>query len=249
MTQSFKDLFSAQSVDYARYRPRYPAALFDFLAVSSPSRDLAWDCGTGSGQAALELADRFTQVIATDPAESQLSKASPHPHVDYRVAPAEKCGLADASVDCITVAQAFHWFRRDEFFAEVRRVLRPRGVLALWSYNLCRITPEVDALVLRLYRDILGPFWEKELALVEEGYASVTLTLPEIPAPRLEMTAVWSVEHLIGYLGTWSALQACIRKSGSNPLTELEPQLRGAWGPAANRTVSWGLSVRICRND
>ena len=249
MPSNFKDLFSAQSVDYARYRPVYPSALFDYLATTAPSRGVAWDCGTGNGQAAIALAERFDRVAATDVSDKQIGKAAPHPRISYRIAPAETSGLADSSIDCITVAQAFHWFRQEDFFTEVRRVLRSGGILAIWSYNLCRITPEVDAEVLHLYRDLLGPWWEKERALVEEGYASVTLPLQELPAPRFKMSADWTVDHLIGYLGTWSALQSCISKGGYNPLIEMEPLLRNAWGADPARTVSWELSLRICRKD
>src|SRR5438552_1354663 len=141
---TFKDLFSTQSADYARYRPSYPPALFSWLASVAPGRALAVDVATGSGQAALALAAHFAQVVA-----------------------------ADASADLLTAAQAFHWFRPDAFFADAARVLRPGGVLAVWSYGLTRITPAVDALVQHLYGDVLGSYWEPERRLVEEGYASV----------------------------------------------------------------------------
>ena len=101
---SFKDHFSAQATDYARFRPDYPAGLFAWLAGIAPMRDTAWDCGTGSGQAAVGLAAHFRHVIATDPSRRQPDHAEPHPRVEYRQASAEVSLLDTASVDLVTVA-------------------------------------------------------------------------------------------------------------------------------------------------
>src|SRR5262245_26273424 len=139
---SFKDHFSTQAGEYMLYRPRYPRALFEFLASIAPARDRAWDCGTGNGQAATALAEFFAEVVATDPSASQLVHARRHPKVRYLEAAAEQCPLADESVDLVTVAQAVHWFDLTKFYAEVRRVGRAGGVLAVWSYGLAKISPE-----------------------------------------------------------------------------------------------------------
>ncbi|MEK7716601.1 MAG: SAM-dependent methyltransferase, partial [Pseudomonadota bacterium] len=69
---TFKDHFSQHAGDYARYRPDYPEALFAFLTKSVTQHELAWDCGTGNGQAALGLAGHFDRVIATDPSQTQI---------------------------------------------------------------------------------------------------------------------------------------------------------------------------------
>lgn len=244
---SFKDLFSAHSADYARYRPRYPDSLFDFLAGAAPSRELAWDCGTGNGQAAVQLGHRFQCVWATDPSASQLASAEPHPRVEYRPGSAEHCALPSASAGLVTAAQAFHWFKADAFFEEARRVLHPGGILAFWCYELARITPEIDAIVLRLYSDILGPSWESERKLVEEGYRSVELPMPALATPRFRMTASWELGHLVGYLGTWSALQIYCKRHGRNPIEFVFADLQRAWGPEASRQVEWELSVRAGR--
>jgi SAM-dependent methyltransferase len=243
----FKDLFSRQSSDYARFRPSYPPALFELLAGKSPRRSLAWDCGTGNGQAAVELAGHFERVVATDPAQKQLERAKPHPGVTYLRASAESSGLEDSTVDLVTAAQAFHWFNQEEFFREVRRVASPGGLLAFWCYGLARISPEVDAVVSRLYAGTLGPYWEQERTLVDEGYRSVKLPFQELPAPRLEMRADWSLEHLLGYLGTWSALQAFVARQGRDPREAIREELKVAWGPEPVRRVSWELGLRMAR--
>jgi SAM-dependent methyltransferase len=244
---AFKDLFSTQSGDYARYRPSYPADLFTWLAASAPGRACAVDVATGSGQAALGLAPHFDRVIAVDASAAQLAHAPARANVTYRVAPAEATGVDDHSVDLLAAAQAFHWFRQDQFFAEVDRVLRPGGLLAVWCYGFARITPAVDALVHHLYGDILGPYWEPERRLVEEGYASVAFPFTPLDPPPFETALDWSLPDLLGYLRTWSALRAYARAHNVDPLLALEPEFARAWGNAGPRTARWSLSVRAVR--
>jgi SAM-dependent methyltransferase len=255
MASSFKDLFSGHAGDYSTYRPHYPAALFDGLAALAPARALAWDCGTGNGQAAVELSRRFAHVVATDPSEQQLRAAPSVENIDYRIAPAEASGLADRSADLVTVAQALHWFRFDDFFAEVRRVARPGALLAVWSYNLMSASPAVDAVVQRLYSEIVGPYWQPERRHVEDGYGSIAFPFNELveralpQAQRAAMTAMtarWPLTHLFGYLQTWSAVRDYQKATGVDPVSAIGEALLAAWGdPAEARTVTWPLTLRI----
>jgi SAM-dependent methyltransferase len=245
---SFKDLFSDRPDAYARYRPSYPAALFAWLAAQAPSAKLAVDVGTGSGQGAVALAERFDRVLGLDPSEAQLRNARAHPRVEYRVARAEQLAADDASADLIFVAQALHWFDHDAFFAEVRRVLVPGGVLAVSCYQLTEITPDVDAVVMDLYEGHLGPYWEPERKLVETGYRTIGFPFRELDVPAFEMRMAWSVEDLIGYLGTWSPLKRFRHDRGFDPLEATIPRLRAAWGTAAEREVVWPFTVRAFRS-
>lgn len=249
--EEFRDLFSTQASDYARYRPHYPAALFRHLSKLSAGHGLAWDCGTGSGQAAVALAPYFAKVIATDPSEKQLAEAVAHEKVEYRRAPAEDSGLPSGSVDLITVAQAFHWFRQKDFFAECFRVAKPGCLLAVWCYELAEITPEIDDVVMILYGDILGPFWEKERRLVEEGYRNERFPFEELPpeqVPVTSMGAEWNLADLVGYLGTWSALQRYRKEKGEDPRGTIIPSLQRAWGDQSQpKAVTWPLSLRLFR--
>lgn len=245
---TFRDLFSAQAGDYARFRPRYPRALFQHLSEAAPGHELAWDCGTGNGQAAVALAPFFQKVIATDPSASQLAQATTQPKVEYRKARAEESGLEDASTDLITVAQAFHWFDQPRFFREVKRVSKPGGLLAVWCYELCTISPPVDAAVMELYREILGPYWDEGRRLVEEGYRNEKFPFEEITAPVATMGLSWNFADLVGYLGTWSALVKYRDAKGEDPRTLVMGELQKAWGDAgAEKTVTWPLSVRLFR--
>lgn len=245
---SFKDHFSAQAPDYARYRPAYPAELFAWLAAQAPARDAAWDCGTGSGQAALGLAPHFEHVIATDPSASQLDNAPPHPRVEYRTARAEASGLQAASVDLVTVAQAIHWFDLDRFFAEARRVLKPGGLLAVWTYTLLDIAPEIDTLVSDYYHNIIGPYWPPERRMVDDGYRSLPFPFEEIAAPAFEIRIEWTLQELLGYLRTWSATQRCLKARGIDPCLELAGRLEPLWPRSGKRrSVRWPLHLRAGR--
>jgi SAM-dependent methyltransferase len=245
---SFKDHFSKQAADYAKFRPRYPQELFDYLGSIAPSRHLAWDCGTGNGQAAVGLASVFDHVIATDASEKQIANAQSHEIVEYRVAPAENNGIGSETIDLIMVAQALHWFDLDRFYAEARRVLKPDGVLAASAYNLLHIEPAVDEVVNRYYHEVVGPFWPPERELVEQ-FANLSFPFHEIDAPKLEMAAHWNLHHLLGYLRTWSSTQRFIAAKGDDPLEQITDDLRSTWGePGQTRRVTWPLILRIGRN-
>ena len=241
----FKDHFSAQAADYAKFRPGYPRELFDYLGSIAPSRQLAWDCGTGNGQAAGGLALVFDRVIATDASDKQIANAQSHERVDYCVAPAENSGIKSATIDLIMIAQALHWFDLNRFYAEARRVLKPNGVLAASAYNLLHIEPAIDEVVSRYYYEVVGPFWPPERKLVEQ-FADLPFPFHEVDAPKLEMTAQWNLDHLLGYLQTWSSTQRFIAAKGSDPLEQIIDELRAAWGDSQQtRNVTWPLVLRI----
>jgi SAM-dependent methyltransferase len=244
----FKDHFSSQSSGYASFRPGYPAALFTYLASLTPDHDLAWDCATGSGQAARGLAEHYARVWATDASATQIEAAAPHPGVEYRVAPAEASGLPDRSADLVTVAQAAHWFDLPAFYAEVRRVLKPGGLLALWCYERLAIEPALDAVIEDFYAGLLGPWWPPERRLVEAGYRDLPFPFAELPAPAIPMTATWTLGQLLGYFSTWSALKAYRQSTGEDPLPALRDRLAAAWiSLDTAKTIKWPLSVRLGR--
>lgn len=250
-SSSFPDHFSASAAGYAAYRPGYPAALFEWLAGVAPRNGVAWDCGTGSGQAATALAEHVGLVVATDPSTPQLAHAVPHPRVRYAAMSAERSAIVSASVALITVAQALHWFDRRAFFAEALRVLVPRGVIAVWSYGVVGLRDEaLDALVRRFHAETVGPYWPPERRLVDEGYRDLTLPFDPIEAPAFAMEATWTLDQLAGYLSTWSAVQRARTATGDDPVPGLVESLRAAWGAAgASRRVEWPLTLLVGRAD
>lgn len=244
----FKDHFSGHAAGYARARPTYPDSLFDFLAGVPSGRAAAWDCGTGSGQAARSLATRFPAVIATDASAPQVRKAGRAGGILFAAAAAEKAPLRDASVDLVTVAQALHWFDLPAFFAEAARVARPGAALAAWCYGNNQVTPGVDRAWLRFYHDVVGPYWPPERMLVEEGYRSIAFPFPALPAPAFAMEADWDLAEFLDYLGTWSAAQYYRKAKGSDPLDEVRDEMAAAWGdPARKRRVAWPLTLKLMR--
>jgi SAM-dependent methyltransferase len=250
MTKSrFADHFSGIAARYADFRPTYPPALFAWLAALAPGHGLAWDCAAGSGQASLGLAAHFDRVVATDASAQQIAAARPHARIDYRVAPAESSGLAAASADLITVAQALHWFDLDRFYAEARRVLQPDGVIAVWTYGVLLLDdPRLDARVQAFYRDTVGPYWPPERHHVETGYRALPFPFPEITPPPLEMETRWTLPQLLGYLGSWSATARYAAARGSDPVAALAAELAPLWGEAEQaRAMAWPLSLRVGR--
>jgi len=247
---TFKDHFSRQAADYAKFRPGYPQELFAYLRGIAPSRQLAWDCGTGNGQAALALATVFDRVLATDASEKQISRAQSHKRLEYRVAPAENSAIDSETLDLIMVAQALHWFDLPRFYEDVPRVLKNNGVFAASAYKFFHITPEIDRLVNHRYYDkVVGPFWPPERALVEK-FEELPFPFSEIQTPSFEMIAQWNLEHLLGYLRSWSATQRFIAANKRDPLEAIADDLRAAWGdPGQIRKVVWPLILRVGINS
>jgi SAM-dependent methyltransferase len=244
--QNWKDHFSHASDDYRRWRPGYPAALFEWLASEAPSTELAWDCATGNGQAAVALAKCFGRVVATDASAAQIREAEACPGVEYLVAPAEKAPLEDASVDLVTVAQALHWFDIERFHAEARRVLKPGGLVAEWGYQLGLVSEAIDPIVLHFSAVTVGPYWPPERALVDAGYSDVAFPFHNIEAPDFAMTARWELDRFVAYLGTWSSVAGYRRAVGEDPLPALREELAPLWG-SGEREIRWPLLLRVGR--
>lgn len=249
MGQTFNDHFAAVATSYADFRPTYPAALFTWLAQIAPNRNLAWDCATGNGQAARDLAAHFNSVVATDASAAQIDAAMAHSRIEYRVAAAEASGLADATVDLISVAQALHWFDLNQFYAEVRRVLKPTGVLAVWTYGVFSVEDaRINDCTNAFYQDTVGPFWPSERIHVESGYRTLAFPFSEIQTPQFSMETAWTLAELLGYLRSWSATGRYIAAHAIDPVDTLAKELAPMWGDAQRtRRVSWPLSVRAGR--
>jgi SAM-dependent methyltransferase len=238
------DHFSVQAAAYKDFRPTYPAAFFDWLAHIAPSSALAWDCGCGNGQATADLARRFGRVIGTDLSRKQLDLAAPAVNVEYRCEAAEHSTIAAASVDLTLVAQALHWFDHASFYDEVRRVSKKDARLVALTYNLLQVTPAIDELIGQLYWETLRGYWPAGREHVENGYRDIPFPFKRLASPVFSLHADWSLHHLFGYFGSWSAIAAYRKKNGRDPLEPYRPAFQAAWGdPHSLKPIAWPLSI------
>ena len=237
-------LFSDKSDIYAKNRPLYPQAFFDWIKSHLNGTDLAWDCATGSGQAALGLADIFKQVEATDISENQLAQAFPVPNIRYTVSSAEKTAFNDHCFDMVNVAQALHWFDIPAFFGEVRRVLKPSGLFTVSCYSAHQVTPEIDQVVTRTVSDIIYPYWAANNQLCWNGYAAIDFPFTPLTTPRFAMTAQWDLNRLFGYIHSWSATRRCMEEIGESFFDDAYARVRNIWGdPKQTYTVTFPMTV------
>lgn len=245
---SFKDHFSGHAALYAKYRPDYPPELYAYLATLTPHCDIALDCATGNGQAAVGLARYFSKVVATDGSVQQLRNAQRAERVAYVANLAEQPAFRDASIDLVTAAQAAHWFDHERFYGQVRRVLRPRGALAIWTYGIASIAPEIDAVIADFYLNGVGEYWPPERRFVEAGYKNMPFPFREVAVPALQLKMQWDLDALMGYVSTWSAVQRYTKVNGTDPLVKLRERVEPVWNSGDKlRPVVWSLHLRVGR--
>lgn len=224
-----KDNFSRQAESYAKYRPAYPRGLFDYIISHVKQREAAWDCATGNGQSAIELSRYFEKVYATDSSQSQLDHAMKAANIFYSRQLAEQTSFADHSFDLVTVSQALHWFRFDEFYKEVRRLLRPGSWLAVWTYSLLKVSPAIDPIIEKYHFETLAAYWDPERRHVDQHYASIPFPFDEIKTPAFSIELYWSLDELEGYFHTWSVLQKFIAANHYNPVSKIIESIRPHW--------------------
>lgn len=240
-----KDNFSKQSDQYARFRPVYPQELIDYLISRTDSHDQCWDCGTGNGQLAVRLAETFEKIYATDISEKQLNNATPKFNIDYSLQPAEQTNFPDQSFDLITVAQAAHWFDFERFNSEVKRLLKPNGVIVLIGYGLVQLAEPMNTIVKNFYWNVTKPYWDPERNHIEEQYRTIPFPFEEIKdVPHFEMKKELTLEELTGYIGTWSAVQHYIKANGHSPIDQLQNDLKEVW-TAGRMEVSFPMFMRV----
>lgn len=225
-----KDNFSTKSNEYAKFRPNYPSDLFEYLKTLLSEKQNAWDCGSGNGQVAVELASIFKQVYATDISEQQLKNAFQKENITYSKQPAEDADFEDDSFDLICVAQAIHWFDFERFYSEVKRTLKPEGIIAVLGYGLFKSDKETEKVILELYNNITGPYWDHERKYLDENYTTIPFPFQEIKVPTFERRLVWSFDQLIGYLKTWSAVKHYEKENRENPVDLISGDLKKAFG-------------------
>lgn len=240
------EYFNVRSNDYKKYRPVYPKELFEFLADIAPANDLAWDCGCGTGQATAALSDYFDKVTGTDDSEGQIKNAIKKQNIIYKVISEETSGFKDNSVDLVTCAQSLHWLTLNKLYKEVKRVLKPGGIIAVWTYNLFRVNKEIDSLIDKFYFDIIYSYWPEQRKHVESKYKELDFPFNKRPAPQFSMEAEWNIDQLIGYLNTWTGVQNYIEFEAFNPLEFIEKELQTIWKKnKSKKKILWPLTLKV----
>ena len=240
--------FATEAAQYAHLRPTYPENLFAFLSTTAASRDVAWDCATGNGQAATHLARYFGRVMATDESAEMIAQAPRDPRIEYRVAEAEDSGIETDSVDLVTVASAIHWFDLSRFYEEVRRVVRPAGVVAAWTYYTPVFGNDIDAIIERLAQDVLADFWDERLHYVVDEFHDLPFPFEPIEAPPFRTDMGWDMDDLLGYFETWSSSVKYREVNHERPTKQIEDKLARAWGdPEQKRDLHVPLYMRLGR--
>jgi len=239
-----KDNFSAQAKDYSKFRPTYPQKMIDHIVSFVTNKGTALDVATGNGQLAMELSKHFEQVYATDMSQKQIDNAQKADNIIYKVEAAEKTNFEDGQFDLITVAQAIHWFDFDAFYKEVRRLLKPGGVIAVLGYGLFHTNEHSHKILSNFYHDIIGPYWDPERRYLDENYGTIPFPFEEFEAEKFEGNFEWSFEQLTGYLETWSAVQHYKDKNHSNPVDLIRDELKESWEKNGNQ-VTFPLLLRI----
>jgi SAM-dependent methyltransferase len=240
--------FATEAAQYARLRPTYPESLFTFFSTTVASREVAWDCATGNGQAATHLAKYFGRVIATDESAEMIAQAPRDPKIEYRVSEAEDSDIEAHSVDLVTVASAIHWFDLNKFYTEVRRVVKPGGVIAAWTYFTPVFDSDIDALIQRLVHEVLADYWDERLHYVVDEFHDLPFPFEPIDASRFRTDMRWNMEDLLGYFETWSSSVKYREATGVHSTDLIKEELARAWGdPEQKRDLHFPLYMRLGR--
>lgn len=242
---SQQDYFSTQARNYARFRPVYPDEMYQFIFKHLREKQIAWDCGTGSGQVAGNLADHFKTVYASDISPGQLKHAVKKENIKYANMPAENTNYPSGIFDLITVAQAIHWFDFDSFFREVKRVAKNQALIAVIGYGKLKTDHEIDVVVENLYEEAFGKYFKNCRKYVYEGYKTIPFPFEEVPTPRFTIKNLWTLEELEGFFNSWSAIQQFKEKEGYNPVDHTIRLIKEKLSKTEPLSVSFPVFMRL----
>jgi ubiquinone/menaquinone biosynthesis C-methylase UbiE len=240
-----KDLFSGHSQIYAAFRPTYPEELYECIFSHVDQKSIAWDCATGNGQAAQRLAKDFEKVFATDISQKQIDQAFRAENIVYSVSKAEETNFTDNQFDLITVGQAIHWIDTSRFYSEVIRTSKQNATLAIWGYSLLSITPEIDSILLEFYTNVVGKYWDEARKLVDNKYRDIPFPFEQIKTPEFQLKVSWTLDHLAGYLTSWSATQRYIQSHSTDPVPQVIKKISSVWEEGEHKQAIFPLFLKL----
>lgn len=248
MSASFSDHFSQISKQYQKYRPDYPEQLYQIILKHTTKRQMLWDAGCGTGQVLKALGPKFENCYGSDASEDQIGEAKKH-LPQYRLASemAEACSLQPGSCSLITVAQALHWFKRESFFQKVRTVGDKRAMLAVWCYGLHELPEHLNDVLLYFYERILGDYWPPQRRLIDSGYQDIQFPFRDVTYMKLKMKKEMNLHTYLGYVNTWSAIQAYrIKHNDHDPLDLYSDSLLQLWTkPEEQKIIQFPLHLYL----
>ena len=233
---------------YARSRPRYPEAFYEWMANQAPALNRCWDAACGNGQSSIGLTRWFRHVEATDISSAQIARAEPHAQVHYRVEAAERSQLPEKSVDAVLVASAIHWFDVIQFNKQAARVLRPNGLLIWVGYQPLQGAPAgMQKWLNDLYHKRLKELWPPQRIHVDRQFKDLPFPIPAKPLPdQFCININWSLHDLINFINTWSALRRSEQKPKAcqeKPLIKiLKQELEEHW-PTNQTKINFRLPL------
>ncbi|KAJ9695431.1 hypothetical protein PVL29_010746 [Vitis rotundifolia] len=254
------ELFTEQAKQYSEARPSYPPELFQFIASKTPARDLVWDVGTGSGQAAVSLAGIYKNVVGTDTSQNQLEFAAKLPNIRYQytspvmtIADLQGSVAAQSSVDLVTIAQAMHWFDLPKFYQQVEWVLKkPHGVIAAWCYTVPEVNESVDLVFEKFYADS-NPYWDPARDLVNDKYRSIEFPFKPVDGEddtgpfRFKTERIMDLEAYFTYIRSWSSYQTAKKEGVELLRNDVIEDFERAWNEdgKSKKVVTHPIYLRI----
>lgn len=241
--------FLHEPMRYADYRPQYPESLFEYLQTLTSKNSKVLECGAGSGQATIGLSSHFNYIISTEPSFELLLKAKPLSHVYYIQSSAEQLPIHSTSINLVCIAQAIHWFRLHDFYSEVKRVLKPGGVITAWCYNQSEIEPAIDKVINKIYVKITSSQnLSRERQYLYEHYQTLLFPFDRIPSPSFSITMSWNLMQLLGYISTWPSILEYQKRFNIDLISEIKDELIFLWGDSSTeKLITWPIYLLVGR--
>lgn len=240
--------FDAVAGQYRLFRPHYPKALYAWLASLTGQHEVCVDCGTGNGQAAIEIAPYFQRTIALDSNANQIKHAVLHPLVDYHCLPVEAMEFSENSVDLIISASAAHWFDLPSFYSRCHHLLKFEGYIVLWTYTW----PKTDSVAIQAILDemkrFLDPYWSPQSLLHLNEYKHLPFPFQSIDSPSFQFDIEWDTDQLLNFLATWAAIQEYLQKVDVSFLQTFKKKFQARWPSGGKINFVFPLYMKAGKN-
>ena len=250
MDLSHHNLFDTKPEIYARSRPLYPDSLFEYLSSLCKEHQAAWDGACGNGQASVGLAQYFDVVQATDISKEQISNAIPNPKVKYSVQPSEHTNFLHDQFDLVCIAQALHWFNYDQFWPEVKRILKPGGIFTAWGYSWFSANNEIDDCINEKFLKIIEAWWAPQNKLLWDHYQNIPFPFEPLDSPEINLSVEWDLDQLFAFLHSWSATRQRMEEKGTAFFLEAFDSVKALWGDRGKkRKVDLDFCILVGRHE